>query len=302
MSPLQVLISEQDVNAADPVFNVQLMQSERLLNDDNSEFNGSPSTNMHHPVQRSLSQLNGMHQQYTAINTTCILPAFPSNVNNVKNRLDRYYKKLFTWAPEIENWAGLHEFFSDRTPLIKGATKAPGIFKLMIESLIHRRGKNVPALPAHYSSKEQVELKHDTLAVYKRIIQYECDMKQLQNVLTSELVVLCQQGKLVEELGDKLEDLATIKVCNTGSFGSKGKSNASFGDDVHAGHEEMFSEEVALRTHSTFEVFCNKTVQALGQIELTEQSFIKHVSEQVIEPIRDHLHDFGNAKVRSDYS
>lgn len=302
MSSLQVLVSEQDINAADPVFNVQLMQSESLINYNNNESNEHSSTNTHHPVQRSLSQLNGLHQQYTTINTACILPAFPSNMNNVKNRLDRYYKKLFKWAPEIENWAGLHEFFSDRTPLIKGATKSPGIFRIMIKSLMHKRSTHVPALPAHYSSKEQVELKQDTLAVYKKIIQHECDLRQLQNALTNELVTLCQQGRLAEELGDKLEDLATIKVCNAGNFGSKDKSNASFGDDTHSGHEELFSEGVALRSHSTFEVFCKRTVQVLGQIELAEQSLIKQVSEQVIEPIRDHLHDFTNAKVRSNYS
>lgn len=296
-SSLQVLINEQeDTKSVDPIFTLQLIQPDPLINDDEDELNST-----HHSVQRSLSQLNELHHQYATINTTCILPVFPTNTSNVRNRLDRYYRKLFVWAPEIENWAGLHEFFSDRTPLIKGATKSPGIIRHMIESLMHKRSTHAPALPAHYSSKERVELKHDTLAVYKKIIQHECDMRQLQSALTNELVTLCQQGKLAEELGDKLEDLATIKVCTTGNFGSsKDKSIALLGDDVHTRHEEIFSEEVALRSHSAFEMFCNRTVQALGQIELAEQAFIKHVSEQVIEPVRDHLHDFNNAKVRKE--
>ena len=97
--------------------------------------------------------------------------------------------------------------------------------------------------------------------------------------------------------GDKLEDLAAIKVCTAGNFGTKDKSNASLDDSTPALHEELFSEEVALRSHSMFEAFCSKTVQTFAQIELVEQSFIKHVSEHVIEPIRDHLPDFSNAKV-----
>lgn len=294
-SPMKVLINEHDLGAADPILTLQLLQSESLINDD--EAASCSPANEYHPVQRSLSQVGALHQQYAAINTTCILPAFPSNTNNIIGRLERYYVKLLAWAPEIEDWDGLHEFFSDRTPLIKNANKPPGLLRLMIQSLVHKKNVHAPALAAHYSSKEQVELKHDTLTVYKRIVQHECDLKQLQSALTNELVSLCQQGKLVEELGDKLEDLATIKICSAGTSVSKDKGTASITDDPSARQGELFTEEMALRSHAAFEAFCGRTVQVLGQMELAEQSFIKHVSEHVIEPIRDHLHDFENAKV-----
>ena len=101
MSSLQMLVSDQDANAADPTFTIELLKSEPLFNKDNDEPDDDLSANAHHPVQRSLSQLSMLHQQYAAINTTCILPAFPSNTSSMKNRLDRYYKKLFMWAPEI---------------------------------------------------------------------------------------------------------------------------------------------------------------------------------------------------------
>ena len=135
----------------------------------------------------------------------------------------------------------------------------------------------MPALAAHYSSKEQVELKHDTLGVYKKIIHHECDLRELQNALTSELVALCEQGKLVEELGDKLEDLSTIKICSAGPFGTRDKSNASIDGDTLMNDDELFTEERALRSHSAFEAFCGKTVQALGQMEL-ENSHLSSMS------------------------
>lgn len=290
---------------------VKFSFAETLASGDEGEDSGSTSThtntNPPPPVLRTVDQCRAMLREYLSIvNPSSIVPAFPIGTDGYAGSRDgkaraveRFYQRLLLWVPEIEQWSGFHEFFSDRSSLAnQPTTQKQGLFGQwfkMINELLLKRAKPIPSLPVHYTCEEVFEFEVDTLSVYKELLVHEASIVELQKHIADRILALCEAGRASQDMAEKLEDLTSIRPIPaylarrstlSASIVNEGSETISPGVERDIAHDQV-----------KFEEFSSRTTTFFADIEHKQQAFIKRITEQAIESLHEHLLDFTNAKV-----
>lgn len=264
------------------------------------------NTNPPPPVLRTVEQCRVMLREYlSTANPSSIVPAFPLGTDGYAGGSDgkaraveRFYQRLLSWVPEIEQWSGFHEFFSDRDSPLNQPTQKRSLFGQwlkLLSQLLLKKATPIPSLPVHYTCKEAFDLEVDTLTVYKELLAHEASIAELQKRLADRILALCEAGRASQDVAEKLDDLTSIRPIPAG-FARRSSLSASI---AHDGKEAISpgAEGNVAHDQIKFEEFSSRTTTLFADIECKQQAFIRRITEQVIESLHEHLLDFANAKV-----